>query len=470
MYKKLILSKIIFFAIIFFVATPILYGEAITKSLFMQIKSPKLESASGTLIDETSNKYYIHAKNEDSVDISFIITVPKEMLSEQWAISLTPSIESTRDGGRLKDVVVKGWKFAEAQEEDYMQYDEFINSIVDSSQYEDVYVDKDLLTKEIEQRHDLYWKYYYDEWERQIEFEIWKSKQDGSSKMFSAADRRTYRTQLYKQYLLRIKNQTSRYLNANMDTTGLYAKYMKEFEQHDAKMPRYIVDNNMSLRSVPQKYRDIYESRRTLDDITDSMQELLEKKDSTLMALLPSLDYKRIKENEKRTMLRKDIRDSLIRLPKSDNTILDTIVRDLKKDYQYKYTYRYPVLNGENDTVNVKLGSKILATDRSGFTSTAEEYLTYIVSSEPNTDLPEIKGKITIFNGAIAPPSSSAENPPKGKNKKTKESIKTLSDKLQHLGTAPQEETKRIVDQSFSDESEVEEVKHGIGSRIKVLE
>lgn len=474
MSQNLALLKRVFFIITFFMVTSLLYGQALTKSLFMQIKSPKLESASGTLIDEDTNKYYIHTSDLDSIDISFVITVPKEMLSEQWAISLTPSIESTRKDGRLKDVVVKGWKFAEAQDEDYTQYDEYINSIVDSSQYEDVYVDHDRLTKEIEQRHDLYWKYYYDEWERQIEYEIWKSKQDGSSKMFSAADRKTYSDQLYKQYLLRIKNQTSRYLKAGMDTTGLHAKYMKEFRIHEAKMPRYIVDNDMSIKSVPQKYKDIYESRRTLDDITDSMQDLLEKKDSTLMALLPALDYKKIVENEKRTMLKKDIRDNLIRLPKSENAISDTVVYDLRNDYQYKYTYRYPVVKETNDTVTVKLGSKILATDRSGFTSTAEEALTYIVSSEPNTEAPETKAKVIIFNGGIAPPLANTEGQNKASGKKSKEEkkelLQTLSEKLQGLGASSYEE-KKSVDQVFSeDDNQDKKSERGLGSRIRVLE
>lgn len=484
MIHKQNLSKINLITVILFVAINMLYGEAITKPLFMQIKSPKLESVSGILVDKEANEYQINTDNKDSIDISFVITVPKEMLSELWAISLTPSIESTREDGRLKDVVIKGAKFAEEQEQDYKQYDAFVNSIVDSSEYEKVYIDKEQLEKEIEQRHDMYWQYYYDEWERQVEYEIWKSKQDGSSKTYSLANRKTYRDQLYKQYLLRIKNQSSRYLKANMDTTGLYAKYMKEFQMHDAKMPRYIVDNNISSKSVPQKYKDIYESRRTLDDITESMQELLEKKDSTLMALLPALDYQKIKENEKRTILQseKDIRSNLIRLPKNENTLLDTVVHDLQNDYQYRYTYRYPVVKGLNDTVKVKLASKILATDRSGFSSSAEEVLTYIVTAtkeydgnNKNNGISDIKDKLkALSNAATLPPVLPKEvkenvTNSKGKENITSESSQSLSDRLQQFANPIQNSNDSIRQPVKGDEKEPNP-NRGIGSRIQILE
>lgn len=479
-YKQSFVKTILIVATLFMVIN-MLYGEAITKPLFMQIKSPKLESASGVLINRETNEYQINTDKKDSIDISFIITVPKEMLSELWAISLIPSIESTREDGRLKNVVIKGAKFAEEQDLDYKQYDEFVNSIVDSSEYEKVYIDKEQLEKEIEQRHDMYWQYYYDEWERQVEYEIWKAKQDGSSKTFSLANRKTYRDQLYKQYLLRIKNQTSRYLKANMDTTGLYAKYMKEFQIHDAKMPRYIVDNNISGKSVPQKYKDIYESRRTLDDITESMQELLEKKDSILMALLPALDYKKINENEKKTILQSenDIRNNIIRLPKNENTLLDTVVYDLKNDYQYRYTYRYPVVKGSNDTVKVKLASKILATDRSGFSSSAEETLTYIViaTDEDHNEgnISDIKNKLKALSNAATLPTA---HPQESKDKVTDteenkdlrdESTQSLSNRLQQL-TKPIQNPNDSINQPITGDKKQQDSNRGIGSRIQILE
>lgn len=472
MNTKQLLFKSLFLAIAFSTISVMVYGDAITKSLFMQIKAPKLESASGILIDQEANKYMITGA-KDSVDISFMITVPKEMLSEQWAISLTPSVESTREDGRLQDVVIRGWKFAEAQEEDYMQYNEFMNSIVDSSQYEEVYIDKERLTKEIEERHDQYWKYYYDEWERQIEFEKWKSKQDGSSKTFSLADRKTYRDQLYKQYLLRIKNQSSRYLKADMDTTGLHARYMKEFEQHDAKMPRFIVDNEATLKSVPHKYRDIYESRRTLDDITNNMEELLVKRDSALMALLPALDYKKIRENEKRTLLQNGIREDIIRLPKSENTKVDTIVYDVKNDYQYLYTYRYPVIEGINDTIEVKLASKILATDRSGFSTTAEESLTYVVAAESQTPISSVKAQINALNGGVSVPekqeNTKSGEPTKKKNEESSEALKNLSDRLQNLGGETQEVKGEEVSPKEKEGKETKQI-GGLGSRLKIIQ
>lgn len=358
----------------------------ITHPLFMQIKNPKLESNSGIEIAEQENTFLIDTHQKDSVNISFVITVPKEMLSDKWAISLTPTIQSPYTNGTLKDVVVKGWRFTKQQNEDYDRYNEFINSIIDRSLYEEKYIHQKRLEREIEQRHDEFWKYYYDEWERQIEYEIWKSKQDGSQQTYSVSEKSTYRQQLLNQYLLRIENQSKRYLQAGMDTTGLHKKYMDEFKAHIAKMPRFFVDKDISINKVPNQFKDIYESGRTLDDITDAMHVLLVERDSALMSL-PVLDYDKIIENEKRKLLEDRSFQDIIRLPKNENAVVDTTIYNLKTDYTYTYTYRYPVIKNNNDTVTVRLKSKVLGTDQSGFTSTSENVLTYIITDISKSSL-----------------------------------------------------------------------------------
>lgn len=377
-YKKYLFRNIVL--ILFCILSSNTQAQIMTQPLFMQMKTPRLESSSGTLIDSNHNIYHINSIYQDSVDISFLISVPKEMLSEKWAISLTPSIYSSTENGRLREVVVKGWKFAEVQNESYDRYDKFMNSIVDSSMYEKAYIDHQRLRKEIEHWHDVYWQFYYDEWERQVKYEIWKGKQDGSIRSYLAKDKLSYEEQLLNQYLLRIRNQSNRYLEAGMDTTGLYSKYMNEFKIHKAKMPRYFVNQNIVANKVPKKYKDIHVSGRTLQDITDSMLELLVKRDSALLAL-PVLDYSKIVENEKRSMLKNGIYEDIIQLPRNENALLDTIIYDMRTDYSYLYSYRYPIHPNGQDTVIVKLQSKILATDGSGFSTTSEDVITYTFSS-----------------------------------------------------------------------------------------
>lgn len=403
-----------------------------THPLFMQIKTPSLESYSGVQIDPYGNTYHINSANKDSIDISFLIVVPKEMLSEKWAISLTPNIYSSYENGRLKDVVVKGWKFAEIQEEGYEKYDDFVNSIIDSSAYEKMYIDQKRLESEIEHRHDIYWQFYYDEWERQIEYEIWKAAQDGSIQIYSLKEQEIYSKQLRDQYLLRIDNQSRRYIKAGMDTTGLYAKYMREYEIHNAKMPRYFVNENISLKKVPKRYRDIFQSNRSLQDITDSMLELLVKRDSALMAL-PVLDYQRIVENERKSIRQSNIHEELIQLPRNENALLDTIIYDIRTDYRYLYTYRYPVPESGKDSIKVQLKCKILATDGSGFSSNSEDVLIYTVSP-------------LVYSKPLSRPrelENASQHNPNAKKKETKseflekesekEFLKKLSNKLNEI-------------------------------------
>lgn len=415
-----------------------LQAQIMTQPLFMQIKSPKLESNVGTQIPTHPNLFHINSTNRDSIDISFFISVPKEMLSEKWAISLAPSLYSSTENGRLKEVVVKGWKFAEAQESDYQRYNKYVNSIIDSSLYEKMYIDQERLKKEIENRHDMYWKFYYDEWERQIEYEKWKAKQDGSLQTFSVKDRLSYEELLRNQYMLRIKNQSRRYLEANMDTTGLSDKYMKEFKIHNAKMPRYFVSESVPSNRVPKKFKGIHKSGRTLQDITDSMLELLVKRDSALMAL-PILDYSKIIENEKKTFLKNSIYEDIIQLPRNENALLDTIVYDMRTDYRYLYTYRYSVRTGVSDTIKVKLNTKILATDGSGFSTSSEDVLVYIVATHLDIiKLESDKLDVDIYDD---PKEREGERGQQRKenelDKKDAELLKRVSKGLQMLSSPP---------------------------------
>lgn len=378
-------------------------NEPLTKPLFLKVHYPSLAPVGKNIKEISSNTYAIVDSSANMVDISFKIIIPKEMLSDKWALSLTPYIITEEENGKLNKVVIKGWQFAKEQEEDYKKYNEFVTSTIDTSKYEEQYIDRKQLEHDIEHMHDTYWQFYYNEWENQVEYEIWKSKQSGRSQYFYPKDRISYAEQLLKQYLLRIEIQTGRYLNANMDTTGLYNKYITEYQNHIKKLPRFSVKNDY-IKKVPSKFQYIYDSGRTLDDITNAMLQLLEERDSLLMNL-PVFDYQKIAENEKRILLKDKSFDKIVKFPKDRSAITDTIIYNLDKNYEYIYTYQHPITTKETETIQIKLDCKIIALDGSGYNTSAHSLLTFILNYvENNTDLnnripesEELKNDTTSF-------------------------------------------------------------------------
>lgn len=391
--------------LVFLFISPLIFinGQSIlTQSLFMQLRKPSLLYDEYFKIQEYSNLYQLNILDADSIELEFGIFLPSRLLNSSWSVDLKPSVYSSYDEYLLPSIVVKGVQYAEKQQQQYSEYNQYIESIIDSIRYAEFYIDQEKYKNEVRTRHDMYWKFYYDEWEKQIEYEIWKSKQIGSVRSFSKKDQKSYKDELLKQYQLRILNQSKRYLEASMDTTGISKKYMDEYKLHIAKLPRFFVDTVYVLKHVPKKFKYIYDSRRSLEDITNNMLDLLVKRDSALMSV-PVYDYSKIIENEKRSILQHEIFSSIVTLPKSEKTIVDTVIHDITRDFEILYKYRLPYSESLlNDTIEVRLDLSVQAVDASSYQRSAIESIFFLPSMRKNVNIshPSIfSADMTRFKG-----------------------------------------------------------------------
>lgn len=362
-YKKIVFTVIPIIVFFCFLLSPLLAQEQepLTKKLFLLTKSAKI------IKNESAVKII-----DNNAIITFTIKLPKEYLSDKWCVILSPTLTDKDTRVMLDDVVVKGKLFYYRQKEDYKRYETYISSIVDKSAYDSIFLDKKSMEEDMTFRQGLYWGVIYREWEKQIEFEKWKSEQDGAQKFF-IPDQINYSEKLKLQYQNRIESQTVQYLKLGIDTAGLYARYMSEYEKQAAKLPRFKVKNDINEKSIPKKYKDIFKSGRTLDDITEKIMKLIAENDSIRF----SYRLNDMIENEKK-MLRKDsIFYDLVPFPYNENAKTDSVV-STNEDFIYEYVCRYPVTDN-SDSVKVSMTARIQAIDRSGYTLPPFDTLLYVI-------------------------------------------------------------------------------------------
>lgn len=368
--------------VVFLLFTLVVLGQKVlTQSAFMSLQTPYLLLPKEARVDSINRIYKVDYSKVDSLVVEFGIFVPSRLLNNDWAITLSPKVLSTYHEDILPPITFKGDVFRIKQDDQYQKYNTFIQSIVDSTRYEEHYTDIEKKRHEISTRHDMYWGFFYDEWENQIQYEIWKGKQVGNVRSFTPKVQKSYKDQLLKQYELRITNQTKRYLETSMDTTGITKKYMDEYHNHIKKLPRFYVDESyISTNNVPKKFKYIYDNKRTLDDITNLMLDLVAKRDSALMAV-PIYDYNKIVENEKRSRIQNDVFLTMVTLPKSDNLIVDSVIPDITRDIEILYKHK---LNKsrilESDTLEIRLDFTLQALDGSSYKRDAMKSVFLVVN------------------------------------------------------------------------------------------
>ena len=346
----------------------------LTKKLYMSLNYPYITPVDkNNLFSNTS----ILQKKSGHKNLKFNIIIPSELLSPNWSVIITPQLLTNAKNLTLPEVVVSGEQFKRQQDADYMMYQNHVKNTIDSALYKEEYVNYKQLKSDIENMHDTYWQYFYDEWDMQIKYEYWISKSlSGTNKYFFPSVRLSYEEQLKKQYELRIQIQTKRYLNAKIDTTGIYKKYMDECKAHVKKLPRYSTTVD-SIKNVPKQFKYIYDSSRTLDDITNAMWDLLNKYDSELMNL-PAFDYEKIKINEKRKFLIDKIYRTMVKFPYQTQAWVDTTLSSYENDFQLEYNCPNVYTDYLSDTVAVKLLCRVVALDETVYNTSSQDSINFI--------------------------------------------------------------------------------------------
>ncbi len=391
-------------------------GEAMVKPLFMQSKranielpfqeKSKLGAGSATVSEEVTYKnaekitddtestkpsslndvqqlseVVVTAKSRFTperngrVNVDFIVRVPKELISDNWRITMSPMLFHNDSIIRLKDVILKGSNFYAQQKQDYKDYDAYIKSIVGKDQYDNVFFDKAGTDKDIRNRQNLYYEEYYKEWSKQMEYEKWKTEK---SKFDAAqlAKLKGYRQRFYNEYIRKAREQVIRDMaRGKKDTVGLFDHYMKKFNKNAQSLVLDSEDFKLNYMKLPAKFREAYESGRTLDDI---MNNVMTEADSVEIAANRYM-FEAIAENEMKSTRKEEVAKELIPFPYEEGMRLDSIV-ETNREFIYFYKQDHPVTIGLKK-LRLTMNTRVDAIDRSRYIMPPADTISYYISS-----------------------------------------------------------------------------------------
>jgi len=448
------------------VKVPVTKGDAMTKNLFMlskwaNIELPKIEGAAGGIavvseqVTFTNSEVITRAKPDENknvnlnevqhlnevvvtaksrftpeqngrVNVDFIVRVPKEIMSPNFRIMLFPQLLHNDSLVPLKSIVLKGQNFYDRQKNDYQQYDAFIKSIVNESDYDSVFVDHKGVRDDINFQQNFYYNQYHKEWSRQVDYETWKAGKDDVEAL-QAAKQSGYDRKVYHENVRKARQKAMKELAKGKDTTGLFARYMKSvikpedlekgklqvelkneyrldfYKEYEKKAREQIMrdwyngkdttgafsrymktfDKNLKtmmldgddMTKVPGRFRDIYRTGRSMDQI---ISQSLSEQDS-IEIVQNRYKYEDIALNEMKMQRREEKEKEMIVFPYETNTRLDTVI-PTDRDFVFFYKQDYPVTPGMK-RLRLTMNGRIDAIDRSSFLHPNSDTLSYFISS-----------------------------------------------------------------------------------------
>lgn len=308
------------------------------------------------------------------IDVDFLVHIPQEILSENWQLTLQPMMQINDSIAALEELVFKGQEFAKMQTEDYAEFDAFTASIVDVEDYDKYFLDRDLIDREIAKRQKLFYSMYSSEWAKLRSYKNWKNKMEDRYNFFNIkAD--TRQRELYSK-LNREHRFQSRYMTAvGQDTANLYNPVREKFDRKTSRSQKYRSDRQITERSVPKKYRHLYLSGATFEDIKGNA---VNEGDSTEIAELSYL-YGKIAENEFKMDNEDDIFTQMVPYAYATGVRADSVIAS-DRDFVYQYRQSCPITPGLQN-VRVTATGYVNAIDRSGYTMPPMDTLVFVISS-----------------------------------------------------------------------------------------
>lgn len=313
-------------------------------------------------------------ERDGKVDVDFIVRVPKELLSDNWQVHLSPRLLANDSVVQLKSLVIKGKDFVSKLQNDSLAFEAYQNSIIDASAYDSLFLDRAAIAKGLNKRQRHYWNLYQKEYQQVHNYFEWKHKMQQRYNLFNAKMQGN-RLGLYHKYMLDKEEKSIRLQAIGADTVGLGEQYTKKYQKRTKLLPAYHMERELSLSKVPGKYKHFFLNEPSIDNLDNNSTT---EHDSIQIAK-HSYFYDKIAENEQKDKDRERVKKRLIPLSEIDNVRLDSIV-DNTSDFVYYYRQQYPVEAGLS-RLRIAMTGKITATDLSVYNLPKADTLNYIISS-----------------------------------------------------------------------------------------
>lgn len=310
------------------------------------------------------------------VNVDFQVRVPKDVLSSTYQITMLPELIHNDSIVPLKEVIIRGSAFVEKQKQDYQKYQDYLNSIVDKSQYDSVFLDKKTIESDIKKRQEFYYEIYRKDWKLQMEYEQWKKDREAAEATF-ITQRQGEKAKIYHANALKKQEQVIRLLTQGKDTVGISARYNADYNSKAAKIDQIWEKRAKELSKVPSRFEEIHKIGRTLDELSNDVMI----DDDSIAIAKHRYHFDKIAENEAKIARKDEVFKEMVPFPYRDKyeLRLDTIV-DGGRDFIYYYQQDYPVSEGLK-RLRLTMDSKVQAIDLSTYTMPEADTLSFFISS-----------------------------------------------------------------------------------------
>lgn len=313
-------------------------------------------------------------ERKGKVNVNFDIHVPKELLSENWQVILSPKLLHNDSVVELNKVLLKGQLFADKQKKDVEKYDAYLASIVSSSDYDKKFLDHKKIKKDITKQQNIYWKLYNKEWKKQNKYLAWKHMmQDQYNK--ANLKRRTIHTNIYDKHMRLKREEAVKLSIKNKDTTGLHNRYVRKYNNHIKQLPFSKTEKELTLKKTPREYKAYFGKEIQLHEIDNYVVTEKDSLDITKHRYLKN----KILKNEAKEANKELVYARMVPYPIETGMKLDTVIEPYD-NFTYLYELEYPVVSGLN-TIRITMDSHIKAIDQSGYTLIRPDTLSYFISS-----------------------------------------------------------------------------------------
>lgn len=310
-------------------------------------------------------------EHNGKIDVDFVVKVPKDLLSSRYRLILMPKLLHNDSLVNLETIVVRGTEFKAAQIEDSLKYDAYLNSIVDPSKYDSLFLDGESVRKDIKKYQTVVYDKYTDDWNQHKDFvEKSQSYRDKETKLDTKY--RTYASKKNAEFGKKVFDEKFKRILNNRDTLGIYngavLQYNKKMNKENLeyeKKNNKLLDKQMAYRTTDFPLQDTPNSNFTYQDSVNLSKYYY--------------DFGKITENEIKSEQRADVYKRMTRFGEIENVRLDTVMTS-NGDFEYYYKQTYPV-TPRLKKVSIFMDAKVEAVDQSGYFSPAVDTLSYFIAS-----------------------------------------------------------------------------------------
>ncbi len=356
------------------------------------LDTTKTYRLSGVVVKAKSN---FATERDGRVHVDFDIIAPTDILDPYWRLTFAPMLIDGDSITPLDTVYVTGEGFRDKQMGDYEAYQDFLNTIVDPSAYDSLFVNWKSMNKEIYKVQRRNYNDYKRAYDLMMDYDNWKKLNEMEFLRMEAIARR-HKKHMQARYWRQSDKKALRQVQKNNDTLGIYNQYMEKYKKDytnylkrqfsfdwlDSIGPDINIhkqkDSIMRRSYIPKKYREIHLNGLTMRDLK---AKAFTKEDSARIAKRHYL-IDEIVLNDMNIERKGEIFKDVVEFPipeSSESLRLDTVISG---DDDFIYSYKQPwKIDKKTKKLDVVLVAMVEGIDKSTFVFPVSDTLSYFIAS-----------------------------------------------------------------------------------------